>query len=189
MTAHAMKGDRERCLAAGMDGYIAKPIQAHELLEVIERVVPAPPPAGETGPPVDWAVALKAVGGDEDILRELAEVFLATSPRWLEELRASVGRRDTAGVRRMAHTMKGSLGQLGAGAAHAAAQRLETMGQEDDLGDAAGAFAALEAEVGRLGPELTRFLQPQLCAAPGGTASGELSIQASGGRQPPVGAK
>jgi CheY-like chemotaxis protein/HPt (histidine-containing phosphotransfer) domain-containing protein len=173
MTAHAMKGDRERCLAAGMDGYIAKPIQAHELLEAIERAVPAPPSAaGEMEAPVDWAVALKAVGGDEDILRELAEVFLATSPRWLEELRAAVGRRDAAGVRRMAHTMKGSLGQLGAGAAHAAAQRLETMGHSEDLSDAAEACAALEAEISRLGPELTRFLQPQLCAAPGGTAGG-----------------
>jgi PAS domain S-box-containing protein len=190
MTAHAMKGDRERCIAAGMDGYVAKPIQAQELLEAIERAVPPPPPAAaETNGPLDWAAARKAVGGDEDILRELAEVFLATSPRWLEQLRAAVGQRDAAGVRRMAHTMKGSLGQLGATAAYAAAQRLETMGHSQDLGDAAEACAALEAEIGRLGPELTRFLQPQLCAAPGGAAGGELSAPASGGRQPPVAAK
>jgi CheY-like chemotaxis protein len=169
MTAHAMKGDRERCLAAGMDGYIAKPIQAHELLEVIERTVAAPPPAAsDEEAAVDWSVALKAVGGDEDILRELAGVFLETSPRWLEELRAAVGRRDAAGVRRMAHTIKGSLGQLGAGTAHAAAQRLETMAQAGDLTGAAATCAALEEEVGRVGPVLARFTQSQLSAAPAG---------------------
>jgi CheY-like chemotaxis protein/HPt (histidine-containing phosphotransfer) domain-containing protein len=169
MTAHAMKGDRERCLAAGMDAYIAKPIQAHELLEVIERTVPAAC-ACEPAAPLDWGAALKAVGGDEDILRELAVVFLEASPRWLEELRAAVARGDAAGVRRMAHTIKGSLGQFGAAAAHEMAQRLETMGQGEDLAGAAEACAALTEEVGRVGPALAQLTRPQLCAAPGGAS-------------------
>src|SRR5262249_51179652 len=115
MTAHAMKGDRERCLAAGMDAHVSKPVRANELLETIERTVkPIGPPElpKAKGPGgdglVDWPMALKAVGGDREILRELVSVFLEVCPEWLERLREAVGRPDAAEIRRLAHSVKGA---------------------------------------------------------------------------------
>jgi HPt (histidine-containing phosphotransfer) domain-containing protein len=156
-----MKGDRERCLAAGMDAYLAKPIHARELLEVIDSTVPPLRPASSGGQPsaepVDWALALQSVGGDKEILRELAGLFLSLCPDWLAQLREVVVRRDPTGLRRLAHTIKGSLGQLGAAAGCAAALRLETMGREGDLTEVEDCLRTLEEELGRVRPALARW--------------------------------
>jgi PAS domain S-box-containing protein len=162
MTAHAMKGDRERCLEAGMDQYVAKPIQVQELIDVLESTAPASPPAPLTAAAcleevVDWAVALKRVGGDRELLRELAGVFLGECPRWMAELRQAVAGHDALTLRRVAHTLKGSMGQFGAEAAWAAALRLETMGRDGDLAGAPEACAALEEQLRRLLPVLAQL--------------------------------
>jgi PAS domain S-box-containing protein len=162
MTAHALKGDRERCLAAGMDDYVAKPVQARELWEVIERTVPATPHvevASAAEPAVDWGLALRGVGGDREILGELIHVFREVYPDWLHKLRDAVSRHDAAGLRRLAHTVKGALSQLGAEAACAVALRLETIGQDGNLAAAAETCAALEAELRRVEPALAGFHQ------------------------------
>src|SRR5262249_21539014 len=149
MTAHAMKGDRERCLDAGMDGYVSKPVQARELFEVIERMVPALAPrqpeqdeaaAEAVG---DWDKALRGVGGDRESLHELVDVFLGACPQWLAELGEAVRRGDAVVVRRLAHTLKGSLWQLGAREAAAGAQRLETMALKGDLSGGEEVYALL----------------------------------------------
>jgi CheY-like chemotaxis protein/HPt (histidine-containing phosphotransfer) domain-containing protein len=142
MTAHAMKGDRERCLEAGMDGYVAKPIQAAELFQVIERTLPA----GLKGL-IDWDRALKNAGGDRDILRDLVAVFLGACPEWLAKLREAVDRQDAAGLRRLGHTVKGAMGLLGADSALAAAERVEALGRDGNLAGAGEACAALELEL------------------------------------------
>jgi PAS domain S-box-containing protein len=159
MTAHAMKGDRERCLAAGMDGYIAKPIQARELLEVIEATVPpgqAPAAEAPQAPAVDWQLARKGVAGDEEILRELAEIFLAILPDWLRQLPEAAAKGDAAALRRLAHTVKGSVGHFGAIAACAAAERLEAVGREGNLAQAADACAALQDHLRRVAVALAQ---------------------------------
>jgi PAS domain S-box-containing protein len=147
MTAHAMKGDRERCLEAGMDGYVAKPIQAAELFQVIERSLPAQLEEPLPSSLIDWDQALKNAGGDRHILRDLIAVFLGACPDWLAKLREAQNQQDAAALRRLGHTLKGAMGLLGAQAACAAAEGVETIGRNGDLTGASAACATLEKEL------------------------------------------
>ncbi len=165
MTAHAMKGDRERCLAAGMDGYVSKPIQPGELFEAVDRLAfPADrdrPDTSAQAPPevLDTAEVLERVGGDVELLRELVRVFLDTWPRQVAEMRAALGQRDSPALARVAHTLKGTAGTLGARAAYVAAQRLEAALREGGVTEAEAAFAALEEALARLQPALVALAE------------------------------
>ena len=156
MTAHAMKGDRDRFLAAGMDGYVAKPVRPHELYAAVEGGGPnaddeLPAPVDE---PFDWDAALENVGGDEAMLRELAEMFFAECPKLMEQIREHIASADGPQLRRAAHTLKGSAHVFGAKAAAGAAHRLEEIGREEAFADAEEVFVLLEDEVTRLLPVL-----------------------------------
>src|SRR5262249_29197385 len=110
MTAHAMKGDRERCLAAGMDGSIAKPIQLSELWQAIDAALPAAAatPSAPGGPVVDRAAVLARTGGDRELLQELIEIFRGDYPRHLADIKAAVAAGDAARLNRSAHALKGA---------------------------------------------------------------------------------
>ena len=115
MTAHAMKGDRERCLAAGMDDYVSKPVERAELTRVLAwaagaPVVPDPEPVVERGPALDYRAALQRFGGDEELFADVAGVFRADAPRLLGELRHAVAAGDAPAVQRTAHGLKGAAG-------------------------------------------------------------------------------
>jgi CheY-like chemotaxis protein len=163
MTAYAMTGDRERCLAAGMDAYIAKPIRADELFTAIGQLTMTPAAASVEAngpcrePVLNRAEALDRVGGDEDLFRELAAVFLDQSPRWLSAIRKALDGQDAAQLKAAAHPLKGSLGTFAAPRAVAAALRLETMGRQGDLTGGREALADLERELARLEPELAEI--------------------------------
>jgi len=164
MTACAMKGDRERCLAAGMDDYLAKPIRPRQLLEAIHRLVPAPSqPDTETedGFPasdlIDWQTALEREGGEKDLLRELADLALDEIVRLLAELHAAIATGDAARLQLAAHTLKGLMDTFAARQAFTAALHLEQLARAGLLADAAEACTALENEVQLIQPVLAAF--------------------------------
>jgi two-component system sensor histidine kinase/response regulator len=170
MTAHAMKGDRERCLGAGMDAYVSKPFRPHELFAEVERA-PADGTLNasllgtgsllaRTPPTIRDAVhrrmtfdrdeALKNVGGCQDMLTEMAVLLASECPKHFAEIEAAYAVADCDAVMRAAHTLKGSVSLFGAPRATAAARRLETMAREGNLGNFPEAWADLQQSVGEL---------------------------------------
>jgi two-component system sensor histidine kinase/response regulator len=157
MTAHAMQGDRERCLAAGMDGYVAKPLRPTELFEVITRLTAsaAYPPATPAAPEeeqdiLDRKTLWERVAGDADLLREIVELFLADCPERLMELHEALTHQDCTALGRAAHRLKGALGNISANNALAAVRRVETSARAGDVHAATEALARLEDELARL---------------------------------------
>ena len=144
MTAHAMKGDEGRCLSAGMDGYVSKPVKPDALFAMLGRLVPvATEPARVVEPGglqrlTNWSEALSHVRGDLDLLRELAAIFVDEWPKWQASLREGMTNGDAEQVQRTAHTVKGSLGTFAAGSAQAAAWELEKRAAANDLNRRAG---------------------------------------------------
>jgi CheY-like chemotaxis protein len=163
MTAHAMKGDRERCLAGGMDDYISKPVEASELYRVVERFAPQPaaPESTPRGAALDWAKALHQVRDQADLLQDVAQVFLDECPKMLAEIHAAIAARDAVRLRRAAHTLKGSAALFAAKPTMDAALKLELIGQQGALSEAESACAELEQETKLLMPNLAAHLPPQ----------------------------
>jgi CheY-like chemotaxis protein len=159
MTAHAMKGDQERCLAAGMDGYVSKPIKLDGLFAILAELTSSTAvEAGRDLPSiVNWNATLGHVRGDVALLRELAVIFLDEWPGWDIALRQGLTENDFESVRRSAHTIKGSLGTFAATVAHAAAERIEQAARDGDRDAVIGAFNQLEHGMAVLLPAMNAF--------------------------------
>ena len=136
-----------------MDGLITKPIGLNDVEKTLTSLSPAPSgvPAGPSEKLL-WgkAEALDRLGGDEELLRELCQIFLEESPKLLQKLRQAVADADAQAVMRAAHCLKGELGYLGAAGASQAAQQLENMGHENYLSHAAETLVVLEREMAGL---------------------------------------
>ncbi|MGO8813727.1 MAG: response regulator [Terriglobia bacterium] len=157
MTAHAMKGDRERCLAAGMDGYIAKPISPADLFAEVDRfsrlAVPdprKPSPPADTQDCVDWQAVWANTEGDRNLFGELAQLFLAELPRQMEAIHQAESSAQTTEIERLANRLKASVGNFAAKPAFEAAFRLERTARQGDLVQLPQAIETVECEIGRL---------------------------------------
>jgi len=183
MTAHAMKGDRERCLDSGMDGYVSKPIQPQKLYDAIDQLAPQDPgpaagvvsrkpgehlrvdaalplpasPNGSAALQINWDDALVHTGGDRDLLRTMIDVFLTESPKMLDEASQALDARDSPRLRRAGHSLKGSCGYFAAQSAYDAACRVEQLGDAGDFSAATGAIDELRRQIERLQPALREF--------------------------------
>jgi len=162
MTAHAMKGDRERCLEAGMDGYITKPVRFSDIEQTLAGLAETlARPANPAAKAESWnrTEALDRIGGDEELLRDLCQIFLEESPKLLEKLQQAVAAGDSDGVMRAAHSLKGESSYLGAGGTSQAARQLEEMGRNQDLSSASNVLAVLEREVAGLHLDLKELAE------------------------------
>ncbi len=166
MTAYAMKQDRDKCLEAGMDGYLTKPINPDGLYNALKGIAtlhkpdqapvtasqPAASdePAAPMEPAVDLEAALRTVGGDKDILKEVLQVFLEEdSPRLLKSITEAIERQDGKAIKAEAHGMKGAAAAMGGKTIAAAAARLEAAGLSDDMAAARSIFDEMCHELER----------------------------------------
>jgi CheY-like chemotaxis protein len=162
ITANALQGDRERCLAAGMDDYISKPFSQKALADTLGRWVALPRPAGaippaarsadqETPPAAINPLALDAIlalgtGQGESLLRRVLAAFLQDTPRQLTMLHEAIAKRDANAIRKAAHSLKSSSANVGADALAKLFKDMEQMGRSGNTGNAAGLLAQLERE-------------------------------------------
>jgi len=163
VTASAMKGDWEDCLAAGMDDYISKPIQYEGLIEKVERWGRSEAAATTAGATSDPACR-KMFDGDADLLREVATAYLEWEPALRAQLRSASGSGDAAAARAAAHSLKGSVANFGAGAATSAVARIEALALRGDMRGAAIALAEFEPAADALRSELLLLLSSERLA-------------------------
>ncbi|MGH9454388.1 MAG: response regulator, partial [Terriglobia bacterium] len=159
MTAHAMKGDRQRCLDAGMDEYLTKPVERQTLGAMIDAMHGKNQPRKAVHKAEDENVDLQEMltlfDGDEELLGEVAGLFLDVYPEQMGQIQTAIASSDAGTLERTAHSLKGAAANFGAKDVAACAQRLEQMGRSGQLQGAESAGTELESTLDRLATVLS----------------------------------
>jgi len=157
MTALVMKGDRDRCIEAGMDGYLSKPVRPQELDKLLDKYIASDyrassgsGSAGPVAPPVVAAELLERIDGDLSLLSELLELFRGDFLGQMRALREALKNGDAAVLQRVGHALKGALGNLSAPIASRIAGELELMGMSGETTLSRSKVKDLDDEVGRV---------------------------------------
>ncbi|MBC8354441.1 MAG: response regulator [Planctomycetes bacterium] len=187
MTAAAMKGDREKCLEAGMDNYISKPVNARELYQLLDEyaskkeatgsraisdeqdIVPDPAVRVDprrvtafTSPPqdgvIDLAVAAEQIAGGDDQIREVAQILIDECPRLMGAIEEALLSSDTSRLERAAHTLKGAADVFGAKRVVDAARCVEKLAHDRKLSEAETAIDDLKQQVAELATALRTYV-------------------------------
>lgn len=150
VTSRTLAGDREQCLAAGMDDYLSKPIRLAELMAIVERWLEPESEDDLSQPPIDLTELKRCTQGDEGLIEEIIEVFLADAPLRIARLSAAIALGDSAAARYEAHTLLGVCSTVGARGLHKLCVDLERINLEQELLQASNLLSALESEMIRV---------------------------------------
>ena len=170
MTAHAMQGDRERCLAAGMDEYMSKPIRAKQLIQILDSLLSPQNPAAvsqvqrkeKTAPSeslIDWDSVMESVDGDRKLLKSLIKVFHSESQRSLLDLKAAAEANDPKTLCSLAHSLKGAMLAIGATRTAKFTQTIELAAAHESMELISERLRVLELQLRQIAEELGEILQ------------------------------